>query len=460
MGQMGPFLAPKMFASKNNHSRRMTSASDPHYITNIKGETWYLDDAGVRDLPTKLGLHTSTRVVVDGRPYVYMIGGCQDRMDHVPEAAAADVGWPWKCPHFHAPVLRYDPAEDRYATLADIPISRYGHAAVEVDGKIWIAGGRAGKLWKPVDEVHLDKIIYDIHVYDIAEESWTTVLNFDMATANGAAFALDDGSFYYVGGFDEEYNPTAEMYRIDCAESLATGSVKYERVASLNNARGHVDAAVLDGSAVVAGGTVDGFYCEALGTVETYSKMEDRWSYLEQLDDGGGSIALIVFQNQLLAFGGVHNSECKRDFAGLADVSALDPTRQTSPVWYQHGVLPESRLLYSVVASPESDAVLVFGGMGYYDEDCDCMHMTNLASKYHLADPESLMAMRNTLLWSKFTMLIIIASVGLSIVVLLVAYSLVKKKLVKKSEAPPVTLFNPEAASSLPTSRNEVDAAL
>ncbi len=83
----------------------------------------------------------------------------------------------------------YDPATNTWATKAPIPQAVRGHAAGAYNGKVYVFGGNTGTYQKTV------------RIYDPATNSWSSGAQMDKARAYGqVVFVPSVNRFYYVGG--------------------------------------------------------------------------------------------------------------------------------------------------------------------------------------------------------------------------------------------------------------------
>eukprot|EP00588_Corethron_pennatum_P024735 CAMPEP_0194327790 /NCGR_PEP_ID=MMETSP0171-20130528/42462_1 /TAXON_ID=218684 /ORGANISM="Corethron pennatum, Strain L29A3" /LENGTH=478 /DNA_ID=CAMNT_0039087859 /DNA_START=98 /DNA_END=1530 /DNA_ORIENTATION=- len=455
---------------------KVSTAFHPNFadsIVNEKGDKWGIDDLSVDDLLIPLGMHTSTQVTADGKSMIYLIGGCSGIFQYTKENFEEDTAkeWPWKCTIFSKYVLAYNPYTDSYRTLAQMPIGKYGHTAVEVDGKIWVIGGRSRQNVDDSSE-NVDGVDKHIDVYDIATDSWQRIeKNFEKATASGASFSLESGSLYYAGGFDDAYVATNEVVKINTRTFIDSGLFEFESVASMQVARGMLNAVTINNMAVIAGGTFEGYICSALESVEEYNPYEkirhdklwnknqskpeesenqydDVWVFLKELTDNAGSVSMINLNGQILAFTGVRH--CSQGTDQDSFVQALD-WKDTNSEWYYHGYIKTvNRFYFSTVPLPEVNAALIFGGTTFYDKECNCMKTLGRVSAYYTSDAglkvkqgqkTSGVAVLAICLWTASALL------------LLVYFS------IKVKSKPPETVINQEGVSSLPGAEGIVEDA-
>jgi len=450
-------------------------ASNATTVMNDKGDTWGIDDTSVDDLPIPLGMHTSTQLTRDGKSMIYIIGGCTGifRYRNIQHSISDGIAkkWPWKCTDFSRKVFAFNPYTDSYHVLADMPIGKYGHTAVEVDGKIWVIGGRSTQV---VDHpqfedktISMDMVDQQIDIYDIAADSWDTIKKFEKATASGASFSLESGSLYYAGGFDDAYIATDEVVKIDTRKYISDGLFEFEPVASLKVARGMIHATTVNRVGFIAGGSSEGNYCEALKSAEEYNPYAQiRGSDFKGTDVGYNDVwnlvideividkdvhpsALINLNDQILAFSGVANKECLQDDENisLSEVTALDWENASSD-WYFHGNIPESRFYFSAIPLPERNAALIFGGTTFYEQECNCMKTMTRVSAYYIIDELTTKQSRQMSGGAKFGL-----SLFFGAIVIIVIYQIYFRKDSKSTE----TVINQEGVSSLPGAEGKVE---
>jgi N-acetylneuraminic acid mutarotase len=128
------------------------------------------------DMPFTIETYAGHQGMIDGQLYVY--AGVTVNADGSPG------------PHRF---LRYDPATDRWATLARPSYARLGGAAGVIDGKLYLVGGTLPTSGNGTGEA------YDVHVYDPAT-GWTKrPLGHYGLNSVGLAFAPLGGKLYIVG---------------------------------------------------------------------------------------------------------------------------------------------------------------------------------------------------------------------------------------------------------------------
>ena len=137
----------------------------------------------------------SATAVVDGR--IYVAGGLQDW------GAVDDFSV-------------YDPETDAWTALAPMGMARDHMTAAAIAGRVYVAGGRGGRIDDPTDR---------LEAYDPETDSWTTLAAMPTPRGGIAGAALD-GRLYVFGGegnpetatgvFDdvEVYDPTSDTWAV------------------------------------------------------------------------------------------------------------------------------------------------------------------------------------------------------------------------------------------------------
>lgn len=135
----------------------------------------------------------SVTAVVDDK--IYVIGG---RIGRTPDADSFFEYADTKLTEV------FDPEAGRWSRLADAPTARNSQAAVVIDGKVYVVGGRQNQLDRDGNPLLVG--INALEVYDPATDSWEGKAALPLGYAGIAAAALD-GKLYVFGGeqwFPEE----------------------------------------------------------------------------------------------------------------------------------------------------------------------------------------------------------------------------------------------------------------
>lgn len=235
-----------------------------------------------------------------------------------------------------ATVEVYDPATDSWTLAAPMPRAVTNHAAVALDGKIYVIGGQEEFL--PMSDA--------VQEYDPTTQSWT--LRNSMPTPReGSGAAVLDGRIVVVGGSSggmdvatvEAYDPSADSWAA---------------LAPLAEPRRDLAAEVLGGELLALGGYTGTFVLDAgyRRVVEVYDPASNAWSMTEDMPIPRADFASAVMATQLIVAGGGNVARA------LTDVSSLDAASGT---WRMRTPMP------SALAWPRSETVA--GKLYVFDTD-------------------------------------------------------------------------------------------
>lgn len=311
--------------------------------------------------------------------HIYLVGGCDDPQGNA-YRKESDM---YACTSLTAKTWAYNPDDGVFLPLDDAPRKRYRHTAANVEGKIWVLGGRTVT----------DELITEIDVYDPISKTWSTVgtLPPELQRSDQASFA--DGAFLYIlGGYDAAYTASKSLVKVDTAAS----ELVFEPQDPMAEARGDVHAVTVNGYAYVTGGfTHDDGYCQPLTSTERYDfKNNDanQWTTIGPLHTGRADKALVAVRNHVYAVGGEskHDEHCNGDpgeySLALADVEVLDTTTSGSsngPQWTViSSDMEERRFRFVGAPWPRTNSVYVLGGQYFYEPSCKCFATSDIISKY------------------------------------------------------------------------------
>ncbi|MEL6555290.1 MAG: kelch repeat-containing protein [Cyanobacteria bacterium J06621_11] len=203
------------------------------FVYDFNGEEW----AESTPLPEPRGEHTA--VVINGK--IYVVGG---RFKRVPESADFTD-------HFDtASVLVFDPTSEAWSPAPDMPTARNSHAAVVIDGKMYVVGGRQYTEQENGEYANIN--VASLEVYDPEAESWETLAPLPQA-AGGITAAAVNGKLYAFGG--EQWVPEktviAESWVYDPALDQWTA------VPDMPTPRHGIAAGTIDNQIYVLGGATE-----------------------------------------------------------------------------------------------------------------------------------------------------------------------------------------------------------
>ena len=170
-------------------------------------------------------------------------------------------------------------AERRWRELASSGEARQEVSFVELDGRLYLAGGRT--------TAH--------EVYDPARETWSRVADLPEALDHVQG-VVSGGRIFYVGGLHEFPEPAAASVHVydPAADSFSSG-------APMPRPRGAGGVAAREGLVYYAGGLNDG---SAVAWFDVYDTRTRRWSRLPDMPRARDHFQAAIVDDRLYAIGG------------------------------------------------------------------------------------------------------------------------------------------------------------
>jgi N-acetylneuraminic acid mutarotase len=232
-------------------------------------------------------------------------------------------------PSLPSPVEAYNPADNTWSTVSQLPISSEGPAVAVLNGIIYVAGGHvSGGVASGV-----------LQGYNPVTNTWLSGLASMPTARSHVALVAAGGTLYAIGGETGSGSgtPTAVVEQYD-----PVGNAWIVR-APMTTARANLVAGALNSDSVIiaAGGTG--------GTTELYNVAGNSWSSGPAMLSSGGSPAAVVVNNALFVFGVGGNS-----------TQMFRPTGTQPTGWAGLALMPTSRGQLAVAAV--GDVVYAIGG--------------------------------------------------------------------------------------------------
>lgn len=295
------------------------------------------------------------------------------------------------CTEVTADTFLFDPEKKVFSSSGSLSGPRYRHAAVELDGKVYLVGG------KDVNEIYVPSV----EVYDPSLKKWSTfmILPEEYYAVDHAAVAYN-GMIYVMGGYDADYIAYDRMYAINVKSKVI------EAMPPMNEPRGDAHATVYTyeetgkKAIILAGGFthVNGF-CAALSTVEIYDFEQETWTKVSDMNEARGDNALVELNGVVYAIGGEakHQDYCNPDVTvsessasiAIDDVEALDPSLGVYSEWVIQDDLKDYRFRSASAVWRDSvgrSTVYLFGGQTAYNAVCNCFAASNRIYSFSVED--------------------------------------------------------------------------
>ncbi|XP_047930209.1 kelch domain-containing protein 8B isoform X2 [Anser cygnoides] len=190
----------------------------------------------------------------------------------------------------------YEPAKDHWQPLPSMPTPCYGASAFLQGNKIFLLGGRQGKL--PVTS---------FEAFDLETRSWTRYPSVPSRRAF-AACAAADGVFFSLGGLQQPgphnfYSRPHFVNTVEMFDPVQGAWSKPSRAIRMREKRADFVAGCLGGRVVAMGGL--GNQSCPLDSVEGFSLSRKRWEPLPPMPTGRCSCSSCSAPGLLFVIGGV-----------------------------------------------------------------------------------------------------------------------------------------------------------
>lgn len=203
------------------------------------------------------------------RGKLYVIGGQKSATSEPERAGFVDT------------VFEYDPAKATWTRRASMPTARGGGAAVVVDGKIYVAGGRPPRG-------------HDFAVYDPSTDKWTTLPNLPTQRNHIAAAAIG-GKVFVVGG---RFEGGFRSKMTDALEVFDPKTNVWTSRKSMPTIRGGINGIEANGCFHVFGGEGPNPYPKGVFPQhEVYNPVTDSWTSLDPMPTPVHGVTRAAFIN-------------------------------------------------------------------------------------------------------------------------------------------------------------------
>ncbi len=235
----------------------------------------------------------------------------------------------------------YDSLANTWTTKAPMPTPRSHLAVGVVNSVLYAVGGFSFPCGCSLATVK---------AYDPATDTWTTKAS--MLTArHSPAVGVVNGILYVVGG---RTNPNASGAWLASMEAYDPTTDTWTSKSPMPTARGHLAAAVVNGTLYAIGGIIDNPNT-IYATVEAYDPTTDTWTTKPPMPTPRWALAAAVVGNNAYAVGGAScNGNCP-----LATAEAYDVVSNS---WTQLTPMPTARGWLAAGAGNNASTVYAVGG--------------------------------------------------------------------------------------------------
>ena len=219
---------------------------------------------------------------------------------------------------------------------APVPVGRYGHTAIWLNGLVYVGGGIATE-WKAS---------YIINCYDPINNSWsssinTTYCDFAMTTLNNKLVT--------AGGMDRSDKTTTQVLTLDAGQ--------LKNYTKMVTARSSATAAGHEGMLIITGGVDDKY--NILSSTELFDSNNGQWYKCSDLPQPHYWLQSVIVDNILYVLSGTDKDKYFSTAVFTAPLGTLS-THQLK--WNTHQDTP---WCYSAPVSVNGTHLLIVGGHKY-----------------------------------------------------------------------------------------------
>ncbi len=245
-------------------------------------------DSWTSGAPMPYGIHHAGVTTANGR--LYVIGGYDDMGKMV--NAQPDIADTWY----------YDPEQNKWFAVADMPNPRAAHAVVTLDDLIYVIGGTgtaAQAVW----------------VYDPVTDAWDTSRQGKLPTPREHVAAIVvDGKIWVIGGrWKDVSTGVVEVYD--------PVSDTWEKKSDMPVPRSAIALADFDGRIYAAGGEEQQNNC-TYGNIHVYDIASDSWAGVKDMPSPRHGMASAVVGGRWYLIGGSSGAygATERDLTGIVEI--------------------------------------------------------------------------------------------------------------------------------------------
>ncbi len=246
-------------------------------------------------------------------------------------------------------------AAEKWQIVSELPTQRTGFATAVVDGKIYLIGGtpfqnRRGPYGLPT-----------VEVYDPKNNSWERVA--DMPTPRTSAeTAVVNGTIYVCGGYNGIDNRLVNLKFLDIVEAYDPQNDTWTRKQGMSGARVDFGMGVVAGKIYSMGGYVHPLEKEPeapwrIDLVEAYDPAPDTWMKRAKMQRRRDGFGVGVVNNHIYAIGGRGWPQVGPGGPFLKVIEEYNPKINR---WEWKNEMPELRLSFSTVVL--DDVIYLIGG--------------------------------------------------------------------------------------------------
>ena len=246
-------------------------------------------------------------------------------------------------------------AAEKWQIVSELPTQRTGFATAVVDGKIYLIGGtpfknRRGPYGLPT-----------VEVYDPKNNSWERVADMPTPRTN-AETAVVNGTIYVCGGYNGIDNRAVNLKFLDIVEAYDPQKDTWTRKKGMSGARVAFGMGAVAGKIYSIGGSVHPLDREPkapgrIDLVEAYDPVTDTWVKRAKMPTRRSGVKAAVVRDAIYAIGG---GGWPQVGAGGPFLTVIEEYNPKINRWKRKNEMPDLRLSFLTVVL--DDVIHLIGG--------------------------------------------------------------------------------------------------
>jgi len=201
----------------------------------------------------------------------------------------------------------YDPTTNTWSTAAPLPFEVTHTQAVVHDGEYWLMGGLEG----PWTDFHIDTVVS----YNPTTNAWTThqTMAADRARGGGGA-VVHDGKIYVAGGLRDDNTGTGHFgTSTKMFDVYDPATDTWTQMPDMPRERDHFQAVIHNGKLYAVGGREGGdagFFNQTIAEVDVFDFATNTWSTLPTtLPTPRAAAGTVLIGDEIIVIGGEGNGQ-------------------------------------------------------------------------------------------------------------------------------------------------------
>lgn len=236
-------------------------------------------------------------------------------------------------------------ATQAWATLPDMPQSRFRHCTVIANNKLYVIGGRDVS----------DAFVASVIVYDLTDKTWSTLTSAQASISDHACWNIGN-KIYYTGGYSSDYTTIyATTFVLDTGATSPAfqGGVVPDKPTKT----GDSNVAYVNGLVYVLGGFATTDFAAPVATVDVYDIVTNKWTTTAPMIKARGDAGIAIIDGYVFVAGG--ETKVNGVSTPVNDVEVYSPSKKA---WIDCTSLAESRFRFH--SANNGNYLYNFGGQG------------------------------------------------------------------------------------------------